>query len=82
MATTTIKVPEELRDRLIKRARRNHTTIAETIADSLDLAEEAAFWNDVRATMGDAQAQAADTEKFAGTLRDGLDPDEDWSDVL
>lgn len=83
--STTIKVPNELRDRLAEHARQEHTTLAEVIRHSLDAAEAATFWEDVRATMGTAGEQAsvaADVEGFTGAMSDGLDPDEDWSDIL
>lgn len=85
MTTTTIKVPQELRDRLAERARLERTTLAGAIAHSLDVADAAAFWEDVRATMGSAEAQATlaqDVERFAESLADELGPDEDWSDIL
>lgn len=83
MSMTTIKVPKSLRDRLAERARREHTTLAVVIERTLEAADDAAFWAEVRATMG---ANAGDdlrrtAESYSGTLRDGLDP-EDWSDVL
>jgi hypothetical protein len=85
MSSTTIKVSTELRDRLAELAEREHTTIAGAIARTLDRAETAAFWEDVRATMGGVDTPAdvsRDTEQLAATLADGLDPDEDWTDVL
>lgn len=85
MPTTTIKVPVELRDRIAERARREHLTLADAIARSLDIADEVAFWDAVRATMGGAEAResaARDSRTFDGALADGLDPTEDWSDVL
>jgi predicted transcriptional regulator len=85
MTSTTIKVPTELRDRLAELAKREHTTLAGAIARSLDRAETAAFWEEVRGTMSGAVAQALatdDAERLASTLTDGLDPDEDWTDVL
>jgi predicted transcriptional regulator len=85
MTSTTIKVPTELRDRLADLAKREHTTLAGAIARSLDRAETAAFWEDVRATMSGVDKQLAasdDVERFSGTLTDGLDPDEDWTGIL
>ncbi len=81
MTVTTIKVPTELRDRLAELARRERTTLAGAIERSLERADAAGFWDEVRATMGGVGAEP-DTEHFAGALADGLDPDEDWSDVL
>ena len=85
MTTATIKVPVELRDRLAERARHEHSTMAGAIAHALDAADDAAFWAEVRATMGSLESQSAlaqDVEKLAPSLTDGLDPDEDWSDIL
>lgn len=83
MAMTTIKVSAELRDRLALLARREHTTLAGAIERSLDRADAATFWEEMRATMGTGQAPLSrDAENVAGTLADGLDPGEDWSDVL
>jgi hypothetical protein len=83
MAMTTIKVPVQLRDRLALLARREHTTLAAAIERSLDRADTAAFWEEMRATMGAEQvALSRDAVRVAGTLADGLDPDEDWTDVL
>ena len=84
-STTTIKVPTELRDRLADLAQREHTTLAGAIAQSLDRAETAAFWEDFRTTMSGRDSQTTvlnDTERLAGSLTDGLDPDEDWTDIL
>lgn len=83
MAMTTIKVPAELRDRLTLLARRDHTTLAGAIERSLDRADSAAFWEEVRAAMGShPDALSRDAGHLAGTLIDGLDPGEDWSDIL
>lgn len=81
---TTIKVPAELRDRLAERARKEHTTLAGAIEHTLNVAEAAAFWDEVRATMGTDEAQRAidrDAETMSGASSDGLEP-EDWSDIL
>ncbi len=81
---TTIKVPRTLQRRIAERARRQHVTQAEVIEAALDEADKAAFWEAVERTMGTPEAQAdlkAESERFAGALKDGLDPDEDWSDV-
>lgn len=80
MSTTTIKVPTQLRDRLARRARLQHTTLSGAVAAALDVVEEAEFWAEVRATMG-ATDLAQDAEQFSGAASDGLEP-EDWSDIL
>jgi len=83
MATTTIKVPVELRDRLASLASRDNTTLAGAIARSLDAAETAAFWADVARTMDapGGSAASSDVEQLSGSLTDGLDPEETWDDV-
>lgn len=80
MTTTTIKVPTELRDRLAALARTEKTTLAGAIERSLDAADDAQFWAAVATTMSPGTV-AADSALHAATLSDGLDPDEDWSDV-
>lgn len=85
MTSTTVRVPRELHDRLARRAASHGTSLAGAIERALDVEERAEFWARVEATMGTPEARAAiriDTEPFAGTLRDGLDPDERWDDVL
>ena len=84
MASTTIKVPVELRDRLAVLASRENTTLAGAIAQSLNAAESAAFWADVSKTMGTTGAAApssSEIEQLSGSLIDGLDPEETWDDV-
>lgn len=84
MATTTIRVPIELRDRLAERAAAHNTSLAEAIAHALEAEERAAFWAEAQATMGGRNIAAirVDTAALAGTMKDGLDPDERWDDVL
>ncbi|PSK98297.1 hypothetical protein CLV30_12083 [Haloactinopolyspora alba] len=85
MSTTTIRVPRELHDRLTRHATDEGTTLAGAIERALDAEEDAAFWDEARATMGATLAQTTlrgDTEALSGTLTDGLDPDENWDDVL
>lgn len=83
--STTIKVPNKLHDRLAEHARIENITLADVIAHSLDTAEAAAFWDEIRTTMGTERAESASAriaEGRTGSMSDGLDPDEDWSDVL
>jgi hypothetical protein len=83
MAMTTIKVSVELRDRLALVARREHTTVAGAIEKSLDRADTATFWDEMRTALGaEEDALSREAGRLAGTLTDGLDPDEDWSDLL
>lgn len=78
MAATTIKVPVELRDRLAALAREQHTTLAGAIEAALATRDEEKFWR----TVADAMARPDASDELPGTLTDGLDPAEDWSDVL
>lgn len=77
-ATTTIKVPTALRDRIAERARRERVTLAAAIEHALDEADERSFWLAVRtehAAMSDAERAGY---AASGTLRDDLDdPDDD-----
>ena len=83
MASTTIKVPVELRNRLAALAERDHTTLAGAIERSLDAAEESAFWTRLAATMRSAATGVSRrlAEDVSGSLADGLDPAESWDDV-
>ncbi|WP_306366050.1 hypothetical protein [Nocardiopsis sp. CC223A] len=74
---TTIKVPEALRDRIGRRAEREHTPLAVAIERALDEAEEPEFWREVRryhAGLSDEDRRAYLNDR---TLRDDLaDPDD------
>jgi predicted transcriptional regulator len=79
---TTIKVPTELRDRISKIARSQHTTMAGAVEWAIERAETEQFWAEVRATMTTPEARAdilRETEELGGTIGDGLEP-EDWSE--
>ncbi|HEU0190491.1 MAG TPA: hypothetical protein VFR17_04375 [Mycobacterium sp.] len=83
MPTTSIKVPVELRDRLSALARRQRMTLAAAITHALDVAESTEFWERVRASMPERPSPgSASADDLDRTLADGLDPDEDWGDVL
>lgn len=82
MPTTSIKVPVELRDRLSGLARRRQMTLAATIAHALDVAESTEFWEQVRTSMPERSLTDTTADDLDRTLADGLDPDEDWSDVF
>jgi DNA-binding transcriptional regulator/RsmH inhibitor MraZ len=82
MPNTSIKVPIELRDRLSALARRRHVTLAAAITHALDIAERAEFWEQVRTSMPERPPDTTEADDLGRTLTDGLDPDEDWSDVL
>lgn len=77
----TIKVPQELHSRLASLAEAEGTTMAGVITRSLEVAQEAEFWRAVELTMAPADV-SADAEKLAGSLADGLDPDESWDEIL
>ncbi|MDR1189825.1 MAG: hypothetical protein LBK95_20630 [Bifidobacteriaceae bacterium] len=81
MAFTTVKVPVELRDRLAESARRDKVSMATVIDRALDSAEDVQFWERVAATMppgaGESERQVAES-----ALSDGLDPNENWDDIL
>lgn len=85
MATTTIRVSRALHERLAKHAAARNVSLAAAIEQALDAEEDASFWAEAQATMGTPQALTSirkDTAELGGTLRDGLDPDERWDDVL
>jgi predicted transcriptional regulator len=83
MASTTIKVSRELRDRLAAIAEAHRTTLAGAIEKTLEAHADALFWAEVARTMSSParDALAGEAAAVAGTLSDGLDADEDWSDV-
>lgn len=80
MPSTTVKVPRELRDRLAEIAKADGTTLAGAIEKALEAHDDAAFWEGVARTMS-APALHREAYSFDGALTDGLDADEDWSDV-
>ncbi|SDT63818.1 hypothetical protein [Jiangella sp. DSM 45060] len=83
--TTTIRVSREVHQRLTRYAAAHHTSLAGAIERALDAEERAAFWDEVRATMGTREGGGevrGVSERYAGSLKDGLDPDERWDDVL
>lgn len=85
MTTTTIRVPRELHDRLARRAAQSGSSLSGAIERALEAEERAEFWDEVESTMGSAEVRAvirADSAALAGTMSDGLDPDESWDDVL
>ena len=77
----TVKITDELHSRLASLAHSEGTTIGGVIGRSLDALEESEFWAAVERTMAVDTLRAA-SEEYAGTLADGLDPDETWEDVL
>jgi hypothetical protein len=81
MPSTTIKVPIELRDRLAALARERRVSMARVREESLDASDEALFWRRVAETMPPVGA-AAESPLVEAALKDGLDPEETWSDVL
>lgn len=84
MSSTRIKVPRELRDRLAAIAKADGTTLAGAIGRSLDARADALFWAEIARTMSSPSARGSLVGEAAavdGTVSDGLDADEDWSDV-
>lgn len=82
---TSIKVPKKIRDRLQKRARRDHTTLAAALESALDEAEELEFWNRVREYNTSLTEAERDSYTQDHTLRDHLSEpgdtdldEEDW----
>ncbi|MFY7067604.1 hypothetical protein ACOQFV_17265 [Nocardiopsis changdeensis] len=69
---TTIKVPRALRDRISRRAKREHTTLAAAIERALDESDELEFWREVR--RHNAELSAGEREAYTSdrTLGDDL----------
>jgi hypothetical protein len=83
--STTIRVPQHLHQRLATRAAESSESLAAVIEHALDAEESARFWEDVRRTMTGSAPMSDLARTFdagGGTLRDGLDPEETWDDVL
>ncbi|WP_108718594.1 ribbon-helix-helix protein, CopG family [Miniimonas sp. S16] len=79
MTSTTIRVPQELRDRLAALAAHDGSSIAAVVERAIAAREREAFWDVVRS---DALAGAFQLETFAGpSAKNGLEP-ESWEDVL
>lgn len=79
---TTIKVSVQTRDRLKRIADEDHLTMESALSQVLDHAEEARFWEGVRADYARLQADPEEWADYAGelaewdaTTSDGL-PDE------
>ncbi|MGL4174965.1 MAG: hypothetical protein ACRCSN_02720 [Dermatophilaceae bacterium] len=84
MPSTTIRLSRQLHERLAQRAKADHLTLAGAIERALDVEENAEFWSRAAETMGSADSRPmtpAVSSDLAGTLKDGLDPDESWDDV-
>jgi hypothetical protein len=76
----TIKVPEDLKARLDALAAAERLTLAGVIGRRLDVADEADFW---RRFDEAAFRDGGPVEDLPGaSLKDGLDPDETWEDIL
>ncbi len=71
-ATTTIKVPSALRDRLALRAERERIPLAQVIERALDENEDREFWARVRDEHAQLGTAADRTLGDAATLRDDL----------
>ncbi|MGL5930259.1 MAG: hypothetical protein ACRCY8_15105 [Dermatophilaceae bacterium] len=84
MPSTTIRLSRQLHERLAQRAKADHLTLAGAIERALDVEENAKFWSRAAETMGSPNSRPmglAVSSDLAGTLKDGLDPDESWDDV-
>lgn len=71
--STTIKVPRDLRDRLARRAEREHVTLARAIERVLDENEDREFW--ARVHREHAQLSTSERQVYVdgSTLGDDLD---------
>ncbi|MDQ0574271.1 putative transcriptional regulator [Agromyces albus] len=71
--STTIKVPRALRDRLARRAEREHVPLAQVIERALDENEDREFW--ARVHRENAQLSTSERQVYVGgsTLGDDLD---------
>ena len=77
MTVTTIKVPNELRDRLAAKAKHENLTMAAVIARALDEAEEREFWERVQEENGriseEERAERVHDSTLLDDLRDPVD---------
>lgn len=83
--STSIRVSRELHERLNKRAKHHHASLAEVIERALDAEDDSRFWDAVQATMtggGPRASLRSESERSSGTLKDGLVADEHWDDIL
>ncbi|RIQ26079.1 hypothetical protein [Jiangella rhizosphaerae] len=76
-ATTTIKVPRALHQRLAERARRERVTLATAIEHALDEADERSFWLAVRAEHAAMSDEERAEYESSATLGDNLDDGDD-----
>lgn len=79
--STTIRVSDALHDRLAQEAADAGTTLAAVIERALEAEERSRFWQDVRTTMTSPSADPLAHEATGASIRDGLDPDETWTDI-
>lgn len=78
IASTTIKVPRELRDRIAERARAEHVTLAAAISNALDLADGQAFWSAIVAEHSVMTKVERAAYRTDATLGDNVaDPSDD-----
>lgn len=78
--STTIRVPTDLRDRLVALASQGGVSVAEVVEQAVAAQEREAFWDRVR-----TDALAGRFTVVTGALpdpRDGLDPQDTWEDIL
>ena len=87
--TTTVRIPRTTHERLKAIASETGGQIGDIVARAVEEEERRLFmqrFNEGYARLkGNAEAWAAykaEMSELEGTLGDGLDPDEDWSDFL
>ena len=71
--STTIKVPRELRDRLARRAQREHVPLAQVIERALDENEDREFWDRVHREHARLSTSERQVYVAGSTLGDDLD---------
>jgi len=79
-ATTTIKVPVALRDRLSVIARQQGTTLAGAIAHSLEVCEESGFWTRLD-DVWTADPPLAGGVLPSDTWKHAMEPEPIWDDI-
>lgn len=76
-ATTSIKVPKSLRDRIATRAERDSVSLATVIEQAVAAVEERDFWSAVRAENRPTAGTEGRMAVADGTVRDDLHDDDD-----
>lgn len=76
-ATTTLRVPAELRDEIARLAQARGTTMLRVVADAIHRLSRDEWWSDVHGTLdalseADVEAYRAEADGLAAASRDGL----------